>query len=47
MAPNATVGGLPRNVPFPYPNSGGYVARVGYMRSMIGEVGKILTLNLI
>ena len=36
--PNATQGGIPRNVPFPYPNSGGYVARVRYMRSMIQEV---------
>jgi len=26
------------HVPFPYPNSGGYVARVSYMRSMIQEV---------
>jgi hypothetical protein len=25
-------------VPFPYPNSGGYIGRAGYMRSMIVEV---------
>jgi hypothetical protein len=30
--------GMPRNIPFPYPNSGGYIARAEYMHTMIGEV---------
>ena len=30
--------GMPADVPFPYPNSGGYIARAGYMRAMISEV---------
>jgi hypothetical protein len=30
--------GMPREVPFPYPNSGGYIAKASYMRLMIREV---------